>query len=264
MSGQHLALGDGWTETHFERGQYGPGDRPGTDAEFESSDENDEAMTVTVVPARYERSDGHERLRSLVGDLGLERPTRASLSSDAERQTAFAALAEYERFTQEYREVVCIARDPGDALAAAVWLTRSAPDARTLHRVVRRHRGDSRSTAEPVVADDDALAALFREESDRCVFSGQPTTSHTVELPYRYYTALADPPRGLRGVPRIPSTVRGLVGAVSHVEWENSPLPGVDLDAPVERGAPGEYRLDPDVCDAVAGAGAENFVLRRL
>ncbi|MFB6217730.1 MAG: hypothetical protein ABEH77_00900 [Halobacteriaceae archaeon] len=65
-------------------------------------------------------------------------------------------------------------------------------------------------------------------------------------------------------MPRFPSTVRTLVGAVSHSAWEDRGLDGVAFDAPLEREAAGEYRLDPDVAALMADADAGDVALDRL
>ncbi|PSP77498.1 hypothetical protein BRC81_09995 [Halobacteriales archaeon QS_1_68_20] len=213
---------------------------------------------------RYSRSDGRERIRALTAEY---RATRDDLASDRHvpSTTAFATRATFSPYEREHETVVCVAADAGDALAAAAWLAAESEDARDLGRNVRLHAGTRPASAsDPVLADDDVLAALFTEDAERCLFTGSETRSHRIEVPYRYAPLLDGVGETARGVPRFPSTVRRLVGVVSHRAWTERDLDGVGFDAPLERVSAGQYRLDEAAADALAGADAGRLALARL
>lgn len=249
-----LALADGWEETRYETGTYGPDGTPGLAAAFER-----DSMSLRVVPARYECEDGTEDIRMLTEDLRIEREGAVPLTAAADPQTAFATVAEYEGVSQRQTGAVCVSADAGDAIAVALWLAAAADTDRELRRAVTTHQGGGNA----VVTDDDALSALFADAPERCIVTGRPTRSHEVTVPYRYYPLLAGA-RAAGGVPRFPSTVRALVGAVSHTAWEDHALDGVDFGAPIEREAPGDYRLHPAVAELMADAQAADVALERL
>lgn len=253
-----LSLPDGWTEAGFERGVYGPEDREGFVAAVERAD-----ATVEVLPVRYRREDGAERVTALTEEWEASRSDPSVPIPDVSPRTAFATRLTYTPFDTEREEVVCVAADAGDALAVATWLASAAGDARELRRHVNNHAGSGSPTTTGL-SDDDVLAAAFADELRRCVFTGKTTSSHHVELPYRYAPLLSGARRTDPGVPRFPSTVRGLAGAVSHAAWDEHALEAVEFSAPVERDGPGEYRLAADVSDAVAGTDFEAYALRRL
>lgn len=252
-----LAL-EGWDERRYDRGTYGPDDRAGVEAVFERG-----SMTLAVRPVRYECRDGHEEVRSLTTDLDRSRDL-VTVLPDVPRRTAFATHAEYRPYSASKSAVVCVAHDADDALAAAAWLATGASDDRDLQRNVRLHRGERLGPSQAAVSDDDVLAALFAAEPDRCVLTGRPTTSHRIELPYRYFPALDGSKRTPRGVPRVPSTVHSLVGAVSHTAWEDYDLDTVEFGAPLERVDGGAWTLDSGVLRTVGDANAADFALERL
>lgn len=254
-----IALADGWRETSYDRGSYGPDDRPGVDAAFER-----ETMTIRVLPVRYRAADGRERFRGLTDGIDESRRVPGSFVADVPERTAFAVRASYVPATRRRSGIVCVAADADDALAAAVWLTAGADDDRALQRTVDHHFGARPSATGVRVADDDALDALFATDADRCVLTGRPTRSHRVTVPYRYLPAMANCPRTPRGVVRIPSTVRSLVGAVSHGAWAEADVGSVAFGTPIERVDAGRYRLDDGALDVLANADAERFALRRL
>ena len=107
------------------------------------------------------------------------------------------------------------------------------------------------------------LSSALAESPERCLFSGTPTRSHRVEVPYRYVPAFEGAPRTRRGVPRFPSTVATLVGSVSHREWEGG-VNDLDLGAPLERVDAGVYELDRNVFDRLREVPVERVALRRL
>lgn len=250
-----LALPDGWTETAHETGRYGPEEASGRAVTVESG-----TMALRVVPVDYQCADGVEELRSLVDDTRYRREGAVPLTAETEPRTAFATVATFEPATERRTAAVSVAADAGDALAVACWLAAAAADDRALSRAVAVHDGG----ADAVVTDDDALTALFAADPRRCIVTGQPTRSHRVRVPYRYYPLLAGAKRTRRGVPRFPSTVAALTGAVSHAAWEEHGLDGVAFDAPVERVDAGEYRLEPSVADLMADAEAADVTLEGL
>lgn len=249
-----LALADGWEETDYEAGTYGPDGTAGLAATFERA-----SMAVRVVPVRYDCTDGTEELRVIDGEVRFRRRGAVAPTADADRQTAFATVTGREVGAREEESVVCVAADAGDALAAAVWLTEAAGTERDLRRTLRIRDGGGSA----VVTDDDVLDAQFADSPRRCIVTGRPTRSHRIEVPYRYYPAL-EGAKYSRGIPRIPYTVRTLVGAVSHTAWEDHGLDGVAFDAPVERTGPGEYRLEPTVAELMGAAAADDVAIERL
>ncbi len=254
-----IELPASWTETRFERGAFGPDDRSGFEATFERAD-----ASLSVLPVRYGRSDGRERIRALTGEY---RATREDLTSERSvpATTAFAARATFAPYEREHRAVVCVAADAGDALAAAVWLAAGSDDARDLGRNVRLHAGTRpASRSDPALADDDVLAARFAEVPGRCLFTGTETRSHRIEVPYRYAPLLDGVGETARGVPRFPSTVRRLVGVVSHRAWTERDLDDVGFDTALERISAGRYRLDEAAVETLAGADAGRLALARL
>lgn len=253
-----LALTDDWSEVRFERGTFGPDDREGLVASVQCED-----ARADVLPVRYHREDGREHVTALAEDWEGRRADPGVPVHDVAPTTAFATRLTYTPFDTEREEAVCVAAHAGDALAVAAWLARASDDARDLRRHVNNHAGSGSPTG-PSLSDEDVLAAVFDDDPDHCVFTTQSTRSHTIELPFRYAPVLSAVRRTGPGVPRFPSTLRGLAGVVSHAAWDEHALHDVAFDAPVERDGPGEYRLADDVADAVAGTDAESYALRRL
>ena len=253
-----LSLPDDWEETRFERGAYGPEDLDGFVAAVER-----EAASIEVVPVRYRREDGTELVEALTEDWEAGRSDPSVPIPDVDPRTAFATRLIFTPFDTEREEVVCVGADAGDALAVGVWLAEASGDARDLRRHVNNHAGSGSPTG-AALSDDDVLSAVFVDDPEQCVFTAKKTSSHRIELPFRYAPLLSAVRRTSPGVPRFPSTVRGLEGVVSHAAWDEHDLAGVDFDAPVEREGPGEYARDEAVADAVAGTDAESYALRRL
>jgi hypothetical protein len=253
-----LSVPEGWTEVRFGRDAFGPDERAGIRASFERA-----SALVEVIPVRYRRQDGVETVRSLTETWTGKRTDPGVPRSDVGELTAFATRLTYTPFDTNRQEIVCVAADADDALAVALWLLIAAEDAEDLHRHVTRHAGQGSPTgASP--SDDHVLAATYSEAPDRCVYRATGTDDHRIELPYRYAPVLSGARRTGPGVPRFPSTVRGLAGLVSEDAWAEHGLDDLALDAPIERDGPGEYQLAADVADAVAGTDAGSYALVRL
>lgn len=256
----YLTLPEGWAEARFERESFGSDAVTGLRVTVERED-----ATMDVIPVRYRRAGGEETVRALGDDWRASRADPSVPFSDVAPTTAFATRLTYAPHERVRDEAICVAADAEDALAVAVWLAAASEDADDLRRHVDLHSGSgSPSPNRPVLSDDEVLAAAFADEPNRCVRTGKETRSHLVALPYRYAPLLSGIRRTRGGVVRFPPTVERLVGAVSHTAWEERDLANVDFEASVERVEPGRYRLAPDVVDAVAGADAEAFALRRL
>lgn len=259
-TGPALSLPDGWTETRFERGAFGPDDRPGVDAAFERG-----SAALGVLPVRYECEAREERFEALTADVSLVRHETTATTPDTPSLTAFAVHATYRPVEAEREAFLFVARDADDALAAALRIAAASESDADLQAHVGLHRGDHAAAGGRIVpSDDEALGALFADAADRCAFSGKPTRSHLVELPYRYLPALDGAPETARGVPRLPTTVDSLVAAVSHAEWTERDLDDVAFDAPVERVDAGRYRLDDRVWSLASAMDADRLALVRL
>lgn len=254
-----LDLPEEWTESAFERGTYGPMDREGLEAAFER-----DSMRVSVLPARYRREQGEESLRGYTRDLDLSKRSPEVFGEDVAPQTAFAVHVEYRPVSATRETIVCVAADADDALAVGVWLARASDDDAELGRNVDHHRGTQPATAGGGITDDDALAALFDDEADRCALTGRPSGSHDLTLPYRYYPLLEGHRTTARGVPRFPSDVASLAGVVSHTAWTERSLADVSFDAPLEREGAGSYALDADAAAVATDVHADAVTLRRL
>ncbi|MFB6147229.1 MAG: hypothetical protein ABEJ08_06025 [Halobacteriaceae archaeon] len=252
-----LSLPDNWAETGHARGRYGPDGTAGRTVTIER-----DTMELSVVPVRYQRSDGEESIVGLTRDLQLSRPTAAAVGTTTAPVTGFALYAACEPAAARRTTVVCVAVNADDALAAAVWLARASDTDWDLQDHLDGRDGSAAWAAG--ITDDDALGALFADEPDRCVVTGQPTRSHDLELPFRYYPLFDGARSTDRGVPRIPSTVSHLTGRISHTAWEAHGLGDVAPDTPVQRDRPGEYRLHPDLAAAASEMTADRFALHRL
>lgn len=253
-----LALPAGWEEARYDEGAFGPDGRAGLDAAFERG-----AATLAVVPVRYRREGGRERVAGLTREVDMARRDLGGIDRDVDPRTAFAAHAAYELRGAHEEDVLCVAHEAGDALAVAVWLARAAADATDLQAHVRHHAGAVPGQSH-VLDDDTALSVTFRTEPDTCIFTGTPTTSHRIEIPYRYAALFENAPESARGVVRFPSTVETLVGAVSHRAWTERELSRDTFRKPVERAGAGEYRLDGRAADLATEVDAEALGLRRL
>lgn len=248
-----------WQEANFERGRYGPDDLPGLEARFEQ-----ESMTVMVASVRYRCDGGRERIRGLTTDFDRSRREQTAVLPDVSHRTAFAVRAAYQPYATTETAVVAVAADADDALAIALWIANFATTDRSLQRTVHTHQGQQPAAAGGQVSDDDALGVAFADEPDRCLFTGRPTSSHQLRVPYRYLAVLDERPTSGNGRLRFPSTVETLVASVSHTAWEDRRLGTVDLQQPMAREGPGEYALDPGAIDALQGGDASACVLRRL
>ncbi len=260
MSGNaHVTVPDGWSETAFERGVYGSDDRAGQTAILESDD-----ATIAVVPVRYRRKNGEQRIRALTADWRERRDDPAVPLGDVSPMTAFATRVTTRLRGRERQDSVCVAADADDVFAVAVWLAR-AGDADALRRRVERHAGTGVPTSgHAVVADDDVLGAFFADEPRRCILTGTKTRSHRIEVPYRYVEVLSADRLRDRDTVRFPTTVRGLVGVVSHGAWEEFGFDDIDFGTALARVEAGRFRLDPEVVEIVSDADPEAFTLAGL
>jgi len=251
------SLPDAWTERTFERGEYGPTDRPGLAATFEAAS-GDAALEIT--PVRYERRDGRDRFASHVDGFDHEAGTVAVRGpTEIPRRTTFAVRTRFSPLAREREVVFAAPRDADDALAVALTLARACPDGRALRDAVEDHGGAGGGA--PSLSDDEVLDATLADEADRCAFEGVPTSSHALSLPLRYAIATADYPHTDAGLPRIPTLADRFEALVSHGAWEARSLSDVDFSAPVERRGPGEYALlDGDV---LGDGSAAHLVLLR-
>ncbi len=241
-----LRLPEGWRETRF-------------DAEGVSFVREDGSPTVDVVAGDFEREAGTERF---VGDTDTgpfeSERTRLDERPDIPETDTFGVLAGFDGD----RSLFAVAPDRDDALAAAVWLASVADTERAMRRATGLHEGAAVPGFRAVVPDNDAVEAALADGPERCVFTGKPTRSHELTLPYRYAPALDGCPRTPLGAPRTPVVVTSLVGAVSHTAWEDRDLATIDFDAPLERTESGVYRYDADVVSALEGAEFGRFARR--
>lgn len=259
-----LGLPEGWAETRYETGGYGPDDVRGFAAEFEHGEGT---MEAAVRPGRFRRREGSERFTALHSEVEITRTDPAVADRPTlPPTTVFAATVAFEPGARTRQAALCFAADAGDALAAVLWVLAAADTDWELNRNVALHSGAPVSGIRGVVPDEDALTAALAEAPERCVFTGRPTRSHTLSLPLRYARALAGYPTTDRGVPRIPPTAAAgaLRGVVSHAAWEEQGLDDLDTGAALEREESGVYRLDAGVLDAVAGLDATRFALAPL
>lgn len=258
----YLTLPEGWTELRFEREAFGS---EGSSSLRVTAESESEDAAFDVLPVRFRRESGEETVRALDGQWQASRDDPSVPFSDVSPTTAFATRLTYTPHERERDEAICVAADAEDALAVAVWLAERSPDANALRRNVDLHSGSgSPSSHTSVLSDDEVLEIAFADGPNRCVLTGTKTNSHLIAVPYRYAPLLSTIRRTSRSVVRFPSTIETLVGAVSHDAWEEQRLGDLDFGAPLERVEPGRYRLPRDVVDAVAGADAEAFALRRL
>ena len=256
----YLTFPEGWTEVRFEREAFGSDGCKGLRVTAECDD-----ARIDVLPVTYRREGGEETVQALDSAWQASRDDPSVPFSDVSPMTAFATRLTYRPHQRKRDEAICVAADAEDALAVGVWLAEHSPDAQALRRNVDLHSGSgSPSPNTSILSDDEVLDIVFADEPSRCVLSGTQTRSHLIAVPYRYAPLLSTIRRTRRSVVRFPSTIETLVGAVSHDAWEEYGLEDVDFEESVERVDPGRYRLPRDVVDAVAGADAEAFALRRL
>jgi len=273
------SIGDGWSEAAFERGTYGPDDREGLAARFETAD-----ASVSVLPVRYERDGAIVEIEGLTAAVGMDGPAPDAFGPRVvDRRTAFAVVAgegvgnesggngseasesgTSEAADAESSTVYTLAADADDALAVACWLTAAAEDARDLRECDRYHRGaQPTSGGVHALSDDERLHATLAETTERCLFTGKPTGSHAVQLPLRYAAALGGYPENDAGLPAVPTAVERFEAAVSHQAWTEHGVGELALDAPVERARSGEYGLDDPTVAALATGDAEQLRLVR-
>lgn len=177
-----LAIADGWEETEFEQGEYGPDQQPGVNARFESDSD-----TIEVIPIEFDRMGNTETFEALTADMGM----RQSSSEIDDKpnigpRTAFAVHLRYDTFSSWDSKYYTITSDGEDALAVACWLTNAevAGETGELYDIVEIHNGgipdyDPRP-------DEDRLEGVFANKPGRCLLSGSPTQSHEVADTYAY------------------------------------------------------------------------------
>lgn len=242
-----------WTETAFERGTYGPDEREGFEATFESEGAG---PTIELLPVRYERDGLDETIEALPTEasqtrrrIGIESPDRIP------PLTAFAVHVRYRPVATERELFYAIAADPGDALAVAAWIATRASTDEECHDLVRTHAGTYSSLeGDDVLSDEEVLAATLADAPRRCLFRGKQTRSHRLELPLRCLPLVDGYPTSKRGMPRVPATVETGKAVVSHDAWEEHGLDDATFDAPAERIEDGTYRLfDPSASAIEAG-----------
>ena len=250
-----------WTEVAFDRGTYGPDDREGIEATFES-----EGPTIRLLPVRYEREGLDETIEALTTDV---RQTRRRITIDGPDRvsplTAFAVHVRYRPVSTERELFYAIAADPDDALAIAVWIAARASTDDECHDLVRTHAGTYSSLeGDDVLSDEEVLGATLDDAAQRCLYRGKQTRSHRLELPLRCVPLLEGYPTSRRGMPRVPATVETGLAVVSHEAWEEHDLDGAVLDAPAERIEDGVYRLFDPSATALEAGEASRLAIRGL
>ena len=256
----YLTFPEGWTEVRFEREAFGSDGCAGLRVTAECED-----ATIDVLPVTYRRESGEETVQALDSVWRASRDDPSVPFSDVSPTTAFTTRLTYTPHQRQRDEAICVAADAEDALAVAVWLAEHSPDANALRRNVDLHSGSGApSPNTPVLSDDEVLDIVFADEPNQCVLSGKQTRSHLIAVPYRYAPLLSTIRRTRRSVVRFPSTIETLIGSVCHDAWVEYGLEDVNFEESIERVDSGRYRLPRDVVDAVAGADAEAFALRRL
>lgn len=256
-----LSLPDGWAETSFRRDAFGPDDVTGLAATLQH--EGGDAA-LSVVPVRYERTDGRDHVEALSGDFE-HRSGGVDVHGprDASARTAFALRARFAPVSREREVVYAVTSDADDAFALACLLARACPDAAALGDRVADHGGAGVGPASAAtLSDDEAVDAALAAAADRCAFTGQPTSSHRLQVPLRYAVAAEGYPHTDAGVARVPTLVDGFAVAVSHGAWTDRSLERFDPTTRIDRTGPGEYLL-PDG-DRLADADASRFSLVRL
>ncbi len=251
-----LSLPEKWTETGFKRDEYVVAGvrNEGLAATLEGQDE----VTTAVVPVAVEHTArGKLSVKRLGGDTMVRRST-VPPETVVSRRPGFATELTYERGGSERSTAYTVAEDADDALAVACWLAAAVARGRSPDRAARRHRGTDGTS------DDVRVTGALRGTADRCLVSGRPTSSHPVELPFRYAPLLAGYPTTFRDVPAVPSRVGGLRAVLSHSAWTEHDLEEAAFESPLEREAPGEYRLSPAVVAAVRGGPAERVGYREM
>ncbi|MFB6299610.1 MAG: hypothetical protein ABEH65_05050 [Halobacteriales archaeon] len=259
-----VSLPPDWTEREYRSGTFGPDDRAGIEATLELDPEDDPVVTVEVLPVRYRRTDGEERIEWLTQDLQFNRQDFIR-SGDVAPTTAFAVTATYTPVSREEQDLLCVAADADDALAIAVWLAQHTDNGRHMREHLQIHVG-SHPNPKPqdINAGDEVLAATLPETPEDCLVSGTPTNSHHVRIPYRYYPYLPDAPHTSHGVPRFPSTVDSLAAVIAHRVWTNYDLSDGLFSAPLDRRDSGEYALKAPLCELLGEGSIERVALNRL
>ena len=248
-----------WTETAFERGTYGPDDRAGIEATFES-----DGPTIRVLPVRYEREGLTETIEALTTDLSQTR--RRVLIDGSDRvtpRTAFGVHLQYRPVSTDRSLFYVMTADPGDALAVAFWIASTASTADECHDHVRTHAGTYSSLeGDDVLSDEEVLGARLADAPTHCLFRGKQTRSHRLNVPLRCVPLLNEYPTSKRGMPRVPATVQTGIAVVSHDAWEEHDVDDVELDAPIERLEEGAYRLcHPSTTALEAGEASQLAIL---
>jgi hypothetical protein len=254
-----LSLPDGWDEAAFSRETVGPDDVAGLAATFEH--EGGDA-DLSVVPVRYERTDGRDHVEALSGSFehtsdGLD----VHGPGEIDPRTAFALRTRFTPVSREREVVYCVTDEADDALTVACHLARACPDGEGLSDRVDDH-GGAGPVGAATLSDDEAVDVALADDAERCLFAGKPTASHDLRLPLRYAVATGGYPRTDAGVVRVPTLVAGFRAVVSHAAWTEQSLAEFDPTARFERDGPGEYAL-PEA-ERVAAARAEHLSLVRL
>ncbi|ELY67712.1 hypothetical protein [Natrinema versiforme] len=255
-----FTIPDGWEETEFEQGVYGPDQKEGVQARFES-----ESDTIEVIPVEFERMGNSEFVQGLNSDMGKrESSPEIDEKPDIDPQTSFAVHLRYDTFSSWDSEYYTITSSGDDALAVACWLANAdvAGSTAELDEIVNIHNGETMDYRDR--SDKDRLEDSFAEDPGRCLISGSPTQSHEVSIPFRYAPLLEGYPTTYQDVPAIPETVDSFRATVSHTEWTEHELDEDAFQSQVERTAEGEYTLDEDVIDIVEGFPAEDVTLATL
>lgn len=164
-----LSLPDAWVETAFRRDEFGPEDVAGVAATVET--EADDAA-LSVVPVRYERTDGRDSVEALTGTFehtagGVE----VHGPRDAAPRTAFALRVRFTPGASRREVVYAVTADGDDALAVACLLARACSDAADVRDCVDDHGGAGVGPASAAtLSDDEAVDAALAAAPDRCAF----------------------------------------------------------------------------------------------
>lgn len=259
-----LTLPAAWTEQSYRTDTFGPDDRAGIEATLERDFEDDPPVTIEVLPVRYRRTDGEERIDWLTQDLEFSRQDFFR-SGDVAPTTAFAVTATYTPVSRQEQDLVCVAADADDALAIAVWLANHTDSGRDMREHLRIHVGNHPNPkTQDLNAGDEILEARLPAMVENCLVSGTPTSSHQVRIPYRYYPYIPDAPHTSHGVPRFPSTVDSLSAVIAHRVWTDHDLSEELFTAPLDRRNPGEYALSETLCELLGEAAIDRVALNRL
>ena len=260
--GPELSLPDGWTEHEFERGFYGPYDYFGIDADIRS-----ESARIGVFPALFDRDGREEKLTGLSREIHHDQSSDDIEAKPDVKSTSITAVY-VDEMDSEYgsrrTEQVTYCRDAGDGLAIACWLATAvaSPATADLGEVLNIRQGGIHEDTERDT-DDDRLAAAVGDAT-HCLFSGSPTQSHTISIPYRYGPLFDGFPFSYQDVPAIPEETAGFEAVVSHSAWTDYGLGEATFDMDIERRTPGTYRLYDRVCEVLRDRPLDRVAHQRL